>query len=137
MEIIDINLPPGDKGDFYCPFTGELQMDDSGVTGPSCVAYIPPPAFADASIACSHFEKFWDNLLSETPEEMWEKVLGDLDGELIKGYLENYSGHPSQKLIGFRIKTTTLECRVAPEFDEPIHTLPFFYVVDFWCKSRK
>jgi hypothetical protein len=137
MEIIDINSPPGDSGDFYCPFTGELQMDDVGATGPSCVAYIPPPAFADARIACRHFEKFWDKLLGEVPEETREQLVNDLDGDLIKGYLENYSGHPSQKLIGFRIKTTTIECRVAPEFDEPIHTLPFFYIVDFWCKSRK
>ena len=136
MEIIDIDLSPGDSGNFYCPFTGELQMDDVGVTGPSCVAYIPPPSFADARIACPHFERFWNKLLSEASEETREKLLNDLDGKLVKRYLKQYRGQPSQKLIGFRLKTTTLECRVAPEFDEPIHTLPFFYVVDFWCKSR-
>jgi len=137
MEIIDIDLPPGDSGDFYCPFTGELQMDDVGVTGPSCVAYIPPPAFADARIACPHFEKFWDNLRSEAPEEMWEQVLGDLEGDILLEYLEEYNGLTSQKLIGFRVKTTSTVRLNAPEFDCPIYTIACFYVVDFWCKSRK
>lgn len=137
MEIIDIDLPPGDDGDFFCPFTGELQMDDVGVSGPSCVAYIPPPVFAEARIACPHFQVFWDNLLNEAPEEMREQVLSDLEGDVLLEYLGEYKGQPSQKLIGFRVKTTTLERRLAPEFERPIYTLAVFYVVDFWCKSRK
>jgi hypothetical protein len=137
MEIIDINLPPGDAGDFFCPFTGQLQMDNSGVSSPSCVAYIPPPVFAEARITCPHFEKFWDNLLNEAPAEMWEQVLSDLYGDILLEYLIEYEGLPSQKLIGFRVKTTSTVRLNAPEFDCPIYTIACFYVVDFWCKSQK
>jgi hypothetical protein len=137
MEIINIDLPPGDNGAFFCPFTGELQMDESGISGPSCVAYIPPPVFADAVIACRHFQEFWDKLLGDITEEMWEQVLDDLEGEILTEYLKAYDGVSTQKLIGFRVKTTSTEPRVTPEFDHPVHTLSFFYVVDFWYKSPK
>ena len=93
--------------------------------------------FADARIACPHFEKFWDDLLSEVSEEVREQVLNDLEGDILSEYLEQYNGLPSQKLIGFRVKTTSTVRLNAPEFDGPIYTIACFYVVDFWCKSRK
>lgn len=129
MEIIEIHMPPGSPGNFFCPLTGEPAVNPSGALSASCIAYIPPLAFADALIKCPHFKRHWKSMLKNAdPLALQENITG----EFIKDFLESYEGPQNQKLIGFAITTTTLQPRVAPEFSEPIFTLPFFYVVNFW-----
>ena len=129
MEIIEINMPPGSPGNFFCPLTGEPAVNDSGALAASCIAYIPPLAFADALIECPQFKRHWIRMLKNTDRLSLQE---DIAGEGIKDFLESYEEPQNQKLIGFAITTTTLQPRVAPEFSEPIFKLPFFYVVNFW-----
>lgn len=130
MELIEINIPPGLSGDFFCPLSGEVAVDEDGRLAVSCIAYIPPLAFADAIIGCPHFEEYWESILKDADMEVLQR---NLSGEFILGFLEAYEGPPDQKLIGFRVETTTLHPRVTPEFLEPVYTLPFFYVINFGC----
>jgi hypothetical protein len=130
MEVIEIHIPPGLPGDFYCPLSGEPAVDENGVLAVSCVAYIPPLAFHDAIIACPLFESYWEGILENADMDVLQ---GNLTGEFIQGFLEAYEWPTNQKLIGFRVETTTLRPRVTPEFAEPIYTLPFFYIINFQC----
>lgn len=130
MEVIEIQIPPGLEGDFFCPLSGDPAVDENGVLAVSCVAYIPPLAFHDAIIACPHFDTYWEGILENAD---MDALQGNIMGEYIQGFLEAYEGPVNQKLIGFRVVTTTLVPRVTPEFAEPIYTLPFFYVINFLC----
>jgi hypothetical protein len=130
MEVIKINIPPGLPGDFFCPLSGEPAMSESGLLAVSCVAYIPPLAFHDAIVGCPHFGSYWEGVLNNAD---MHAIQQNLSGEIIQGFLEAYESPVHQKLIGFRVATTTLQPRVAPEFAKPIYTLPFFYIINFWC----
>jgi hypothetical protein len=130
MEVIEINIPPGLPDDFFCPLSGEPAMSDAGLLAVSCVAYIPPLAFHDAVIGCQHFGSYWEGVLENADVDALQE---NFTGESIRGFLEAYDGPANQKLIGFRVATTTLHPRVTPEFAEPIYTLPFFYIINFWC----
>jgi hypothetical protein len=130
MEIIDVVFPKGLAGDFYCPLTGVPALTEDGELGLSCIGYIPPLAFHDAIIKCPHFDEYWERTLLASNRVAIEE---DLSGALVQEILEAYDSPKSQKLMGFRIETTSNTPRVAPEFDAPIHTVAAFYIIDFWC----
>jgi hypothetical protein len=134
MEIIDIILPVGDDGNFFCPLSGAPAISEDGELGESCIAYIPPAAFADAYMSCARLAEFWEETLRDVDRDALE---GNVTGELIKDILEHYEEPQNQKLIGFRVMTTTLHPIYAPEFLDPIHTIAVFYVVNFWCRVAK
>jgi hypothetical protein len=133
MEVIEINIPPGLPDDFFCPLSGEPAITECGSLGRSCIAYIPPLAFHDAIIGCPHFAGFWEDILKDADMDALE---GNISGEFIEGFLESYEGPEHQKLIGFKLVTTTLRPRVAPEFVDPIYTIPLFFVINFWAERQ-
>jgi hypothetical protein len=130
MELLEIKIPAGLSGDFFCPLSGEPAVSEDGFLAASCIGYIPPLAFHDAIISCPHFEDYWERILER---EDITKLREDLAGESIKKYLLAYEAPAHQKLIGFRVETTSLVRLYAPEFSEPVYTVPFFYIINFWC----
>jgi hypothetical protein len=134
MQVIEIIIPPGLPGDFFCPMSGEPAVDENGSLAISCVAYIPPLAFHDAIIACPEFLSYWEDVLEHADIDL---LRDNVTGESINKFLETYESPENQMLIAFRLVTTTIEPRMAPEFSEPIYTLAFFYVVNFQCDLQK
>lgn len=132
MQIIDIILPAGGSDDFFCPFSGVPAMSEEGLLGESCIAYIPPPVFAEAIISCPRFESFWDSISEGLDRESLEE---NVSGEQVRDLLVDYKVPQGQMLVGFKVESTTLYPRNAPEFAEKIYTLPVFYVLDFWCRN--
>jgi hypothetical protein len=81
-----------------------------------------------AIVACPHFRGDSEGVLKNTDVQALQQNLSE---EIIQGFLEAYESPVHQRLIGFRVATTTLQPRVTPEFAEPIHTLPSFYMINF------
>ena len=84
MELVEIKIPAGLSGDFFCPLSGEPAVCESGFLAVSCIAYIPPLAFHDAIIGCPLFEDYWEQILAK---EDIGKLREDLVGASIKKYL--------------------------------------------------
>jgi hypothetical protein len=130
MEVIEINIPAGLPDRFFCPLSGEPAMTEFGSLAVSCIAYIPPLAFHDAIIGCPTFDNVWEDFLKTSDMHALQE---NISGEFIQEFLEAYDGPAHQKLIGFKVVSTSLRPLVAPEFEEPIYTIPLFYVINFWA----